>query len=363
MKYKIQNFKYLLLSLFFLFFSCSEISNENPETLFGLPHIAIEIRESDYTKLLKDALVNEYAAITIEHDGVKKTGKIRRRGNVSRYFPKPSFNLEFDDEEWHLVASNIDKSYCREVFGYEIFKAWRDFSVPKTEFIALSVNNIYQGLYILREPIDEKFFERRNIVINSLYEVKNGGKFTFKDGHNSTMDFEKHFPKTSVNYGDLNVLISALDENDDFIISNIVSINNIAKYSFMSSAINHYDGITKNLYIANTKPDNKFQLIPYDLDLTFGMRADESFVIPQKTPIFKNGLLEQAEEIFLNSFREVNRKNAVNAAKQYINSNLRILDNLKNEISQAYENDPYLQDENLDEHIAKIKEYVVKTLK
>jgi len=332
------------------------MESENPVTLYGLPHIAIEIRESDFNVLIKDALVNEYKAITIEQDGIKKHGKIRRRGNLSRYFPKPSFNLEVDDEEWHLVASNIDKSYCREVFGYNIFMTYGDFFVPKTKFIALSINNVYQGLYILREPIDEKFFARRkNAEINSLYEIRTGGRFTFKDGHNSEMDFEKHLPQNSVNYDDLNILISALDKKENYKIIECINEYNIFTYSLISSVINHHDGITKNLYIANTKPGNKFEIIPYDLDLTFGIRADENFVIPAKLPKFENGLLEQAEEIFLNGRDREYFKIMIIS---YIKRKFEFLDHLKNEISEAYKNDPYLQDEDLDEHIAQIKEYI-----
>ncbi len=46
--------KLLLIVAFLLFTSCSQIEQENPSTLYGLPHIAIEIRESDFTELLKD---------------------------------------------------------------------------------------------------------------------------------------------------------------------------------------------------------------------------------------------------------------------------------------------------------------------
>jgi spore coat protein H len=344
----------------FLFVSCSQINKETPLELFGLPHVAIEMRESDFALLRKNALVNEYAAITIEKDGVKKTGKIRRRGHLSRYFPKPSFHIKTDDGDWHYVAANVDKSYCREVFANIIFKKTGDFLVPKTEFVALSVNNVYQGLYISREPIDEKFFESRNIKINSLYAIRSGGMFTFKGGYNSAMSFEKLIPQSSINYDDLNVLISVLDKNDEEKIRSVLNIDNVAEYSLISSAINNYDGITKNLHICNTKNDGKFQIIPYDLDLTFGNMGESGFVIPDNFPKFENGLLEKAEDIYFNRNGR-QREEYLSATSHYIDrygNILGILDSLKSEISQAYKNDPYLSGENLDEHIAKIKTYI-----
>ena len=340
--------------------SCSQINNENPLKLFGLPHVAIEMREDDFASLRKNALVNEYAAITVERDGVKKYGKIRRRGNLSRYFPKPSFHIKTDDGDWHLVASNIDKSYCREIFANIIFEKEGGFLVPKTEFVALSVNNVYQGIYISHEPIDENFFERRNVIINSLYGIRSGGMFTFKNGRNSAMNFEKLIPQSSINYDDLNILISVLDKNDKEKIKSVLNMENAAKYSFISSAINNYDGITKNFLICNTKSDNKFRIIPYDLDLTFGQTGESGFVIASEIPKFENGLLERAEDIFFNDYGG-KREEYVGMALYYIDyygNRIGILDSLKNEISQAYKNDPYLQGENLDEYIEKIKSYI-----
>jgi len=344
MKLEMKIFKYALyITVIFFNISCTEIDNETHSEVFGLPHVAIEMRESDFADLKKNALLNEYAAITIERGGIKESGKIRRRGNSSRALPKPSFHIKTDGGDWHYVASNIDKSYCKEVFANIAFEKFGGFLVQKTEFVALSINNIYQGLYISREPIDEKFFQRRSIGINSLYRIRYGGMFTFKDGHNSAVDFEKLVPQSSVNYDDLNTLISALDKNDSEKIKNILNIENAAKYSFISSVIGNFDGITNNIHIYNAKKDNKFRIIPYDLDLTF-------WTINK----FENGLLERAEDIYLSEYG-LKREQCIDSTSRYIGSLVGVLDSLKNKISQAYENDPYLQGENLDWHISQIK--------
>ena len=339
----------------FLLVSCSQINNENPLKLFGLPLVAIEMREGDFANLRKNALVNEYAAITIERDGVKKYGKIRRRGNSSRYFPKPSFHIKTDGGDWHLVASNVDKSYCREILANIIFEKNGNFLVPKTEFVALSVNNVYQGIYISREPIDEKFFARRNVKINSLYGMGDAGIFTFNAERNSAMNFEKLIPQSSINYDDLNILISALDKNDKEKIERVLNMENAANYSFISSAIHNSDGTFGNLHICNAKSDGKFQIISYDLDLTFGQTFYDGFVIPNNFVKFENGLLEKAEDIYLNGMI---RKEFVIKVFDNYGKFSEILDSLKNEISQAYKNDPYLQGENLDGHIEEIKSYI-----
>jgi len=343
---------YAVVMLFHV--SCSGIDNEQPSELFGLPHIAIEMRESDFVELQKDALVNEYAAITIERDGVKEPGKIRRHGNFSRYFPKPSFHIKTSGGDWYYAASNSDKSYCRDVFAKAVFKKAGDFLVPNTEFVALSVNNIYQGLYISSETIDREFFRRRNIEVNSLYRISQHGKFTFKDGENSAMSFEKLIPESLVDYNDVNILISALDQNDGRKIESVLNVENAAKYSFISSAINNVDGITKNIYICNTKSDNKFRIVPYDLHLTFSWQVDKYGPIPAK---FENGLLERAEDIYLNKYG-LEREWYVNRTLHDIGNLFGILDSLQMKISWAYKNDPYHQGENLDAHIAGIKGYI-----
>jgi len=338
-----------------LFISCSEIDKETPSTLFGLPHVAIEMRESDFVNLQRNSLVNEYAAVTVEIGGVKKHGQIRRRGNSSRYFQKPSFNIDTDEGRRHYAAVNFDKSYCREIFASLIFQK-HGFHVQKMEFVSLSINNVYQGLYISREPLDEHFFKRRNIEINSLYGIRNG-EFTFKDGRNSAMGFQKIIPESSIDYNDLNILISALDENNHAKIEQLLHINSAANYSFISSAINNSDGITKNLHIYSSKKDNKFHIIPYDLDLTFGQTLEDSFALPHNIPAFRNGLLEKAEELFLQNSAIHDRNIHIKYVFEDV-SLLNTLDSLKQEISLAYKNDPYLKGENLDRHITEIKEYI-----
>jgi len=351
-----KNTALIIIPIILFFISCSQIDKEPPSTLFGLPHVAIEMRESDYVNLQRNSLVNEYASITVETGGVKKLGQIRRRGNSSRYQPKPSFNIDTDEGRWHYGAANLDKSYCREILASLIFEKHGS-AVQKMEFVTLSINNVYQGLYISREPLSKQFFKRRNIEINSLYEIRNG-KFTFKDGRNSGMDFQKLIPESSIDYDDLNILISALDDNNHAKIENVLNIDNAANYSLISSAINNFDGAGKNLHIYNSKKDNKFHIIPYDLDLTFGQLFEKGFAIPSNIPLFKNGLLEKAEELFWrNSSADLNRNNHIKHIFEDA-SLLNTLDSLKQSISQAYKNDPYLKGENLEKHIAEIKEYI-----
>jgi len=360
---KMKTLKFLLFAAgIFLLFSCSELSNQtSPATLFGLPHVAIEMRESDFNALMKDALVNEFAAINITQNGVKQTGRMRRRGHSSRYFPKPSFHVitNDNDERRHFVASNIDRSYLRQIFANMIFEA-NGFIVPKMEFVALSVNNVFVGLYLSREHIDERFFRRRNIEVNSLYEIRSGGRFTFGGGLNSAMSFDRRIPESSINFSDLNILISALDEGNETKIKAVLDIENAAMYSLTSSAINNHDGIIKNLYIYNCKSDNKFRIIPYDLDQTFGQTFLDGFAIPNNFPKFENGLLERAEEIFLRGgeySREQNIRNIALDIERLANSS-GALDNLANSILQSYNNDPFLRGEDLGEHIAEIRRFL-----
>lgn len=344
--------KYIFLGYgIFLIAGCSLMFEETPDVLYGLPHVSIEMRESDFVDLRKNDFVNEYAAINIEIGGVKKTGRIRRRGDSSRRFPKPSFHVITEDGERHYIASNIDKSYCRKVFAFMIFKKY-GFHVPEAHFVALSVNNKYQGLYISREHVDKKFFDRRGIGLNSHYEINLGGMFSFQDGHNSMTDFRKRYPEGSMIYDDLNILISALDNNDVNRIASVLNVENAAMYSLISSAIRNNDGIKKNIQIcniANGTGRGKFEIIPFDMDLTL-LYPNASNYFPK----YENGLMERAEEIFLDGDREQYVLDIMNDIRK-IGIADGIVDSLRNVIFEAYKNDPYLQAENLDEHIAQFK--------
>ena len=126
------------------------------------------------------------------------TGEAERRGGFSIIYHKHSFELSLAedaslaglpaDDDWILNANYIDKTSLRHVFAYDLF---RDFNnqhrAAQTAFIEVSLNGVYNGLYVLMEKLD-----RSSLEVNK----EDNSTVIFKESHHflektSKMSFHK----------------------------------------------------------------------------------------------------------------------------------------------------------------------------
>lgn len=107
--------------------------------------------------------------------------ELRKRGNSSRYFSKPSYNLRFVDErgenrdipvmgmgahhEWVLNGPILDKSLVRNYVWYNIAGEIMDYA-PNVRFCELMLDGEYQGIYLMVETITNGVNCRLNLKMN-----------------------------------------------------------------------------------------------------------------------------------------------------------------------------------------------------
>src|SRR5690606_9124917 len=94
----------------------------------------------------------------------------RLRGNTSRQSAKKSFKVSFntwvqgqkfhDVEKLNLNGEHNDPSIIRSKLAWDIFAAHRA-PAPRAAHIRLYINDVYYGLYISVEHIDEQFLQSR----------------------------------------------------------------------------------------------------------------------------------------------------------------------------------------------------------
>ncbi len=337
----------ILLSILFIA-GCTSVSTEDNINWdqIGLDQTKLSMSESDFEDIYKNELVNEWMPATFNNKFVS----IRRHGNSSREDPKPSLRALIDGKTVIYSAQYYDESFCRYRLTDYIFRK-AGFATSDLKPILFFINNKFLGLYLEREGVDESFFQKRNINVNSVYKVNSGGELTFDNGMNIYSAFEKKLPKDDLCFSDLEKLITVIDNGieDDNIknLENILDVYNALDYYAISTVTSSYDCIKFNYYLIYNLQSKKFEFIPWDLDRTF-KGADEEI------PHYENGLFEMLlehepyEEYFHKKQREFFNKNEL----------LNVLQQYYSEIEEAYSIDPYLGINTLNKEIEYIKAYI-----
>ncbi len=243
---------------------------------------------------------HEYPAI-FEFDNGEINEKLtnigfRVRGNTSRSSNKKSFKVSFNTfdkkqkffglEKMNLNGEHNDPSIIRSKLGWDIC---RELSIPasRSNHIRLFINDVYWGLYINVEHVDEEFVDLRfgskegnlykclwpaDLVYKGnspdLYKMENGGRRAYELKTNELED----------DYSDLAEFIDVLNKTPlNLLETELPKVFNIDRYlscMVMDIFTGNWDGplFNKNNFYLYHNPENDlFEFIPYDLDNTFGI--------------------------------------------------------------------------------------------
>lgn len=221
------------------------------------------------------------------------SGRIKFRGGVSSRYYKHSFSLELEnkysfanlpiDDDWIINANYIDKTFMRHKISYDLFREMNAKNIAaKSSFINISINDIYEGLYVLMEEIngsmiglnksdtmamlfkDPPIFrkERLNYVQDSLnyYQQK----------YPKINEFDKtHYIEKFKNF-----LFYSNDYNFARDVSTWVDIENVIDWHIILLFSNNGDGIMKNFYLYKLNKDTPFRFAIWDYDHSFGRDGD-----------------------------------------------------------------------------------------
>lgn len=135
-----------------------------PELQTDVPHYELFITPETLAKFEADPYTDEQPALLVvgrqEHEVM-----VRLRGSSSRFFPKKSWRIEFpkgkkfDGRRKHnLVAEFQDRTMMTEKLAYDLMLAM-GLPAPRTQYVRLSLNSQYQGVYLDIERVDDSFAE------------------------------------------------------------------------------------------------------------------------------------------------------------------------------------------------------------
>ncbi|MDA0811884.1 MAG: CotH kinase family protein [Verrucomicrobia bacterium] len=210
---------------------------------------------------------------------------LRIRGGTAVSWPKKSYKVDFNQgshfrfkegvprvDEINLNATYTDKSYIRARLTAEV---GNDAGTPSPETIHFRMHQngeFFSLAYFVEQP-DKDFLRRHNMDTNgALYKGPPGATM------DSTGAFEKKSNKETRTKDDLQQFITGiklrdLAELEKFVFDN-VDIPAQVNFLAVVALTQNIDGSDKNYFLyRDTFGTGEWQMLPWDLDLTFGPDA------------------------------------------------------------------------------------------
>ena len=274
------------------------------------------------------------------------------RGGISHRFDKKSYKFELidakedeinypllgmrNDGDWILDALYNDASKMRKKVSMDIWSEMSTVYYDDTivngvdgQYVEVFINDRYNGLYLLRERIDQKQLSLSDnedgVNGGIMYKSINWGTdgsmvISFTDSPFPPEDpdnyiwsgLESVFPRPQ-NVDNINwfpfynlsrIVVEANDTSFTKEISSLIDYNNVAEYFLFVNLIKGEDNIGKNIFwsIADTQDSQKSKLMmtAWDLDATFG-RDWQNYDTDSNYILF-NGLFERLFQLNSDNF-------------------------------------------------------------
>ncbi len=221
---------------------------------------------------------------------------ITLRGATSRNSQKKSFKLDFNTfipgrdfyklDKMNLNGDHNDPSIIRSKLCWDLFN---DVGIThsRASHAEVYINGKYYGLYINVEQVDDKFLKKNfsdatgnlwkclypaDLVYlgedQNLYKKFNGGTKTYDLKTNETAD----------DYRSLAHLISILNRTSISLLPDslekVMEVSGVFKmfaFNALVASWDDYRSLNNNYYLYLNPSSNKFVMLPYDYDNTFGV--------------------------------------------------------------------------------------------
>lgn len=245
---------------------------------------------SDSMHLATIHFSNAYIDETVENVGV------RLRGNTSRNSNKKSFKLSFntfepgrkfyDVEKLNLNGEHNDPSIIRSKIAWDHYQQ-TGLETTRAAHCALYINDVYYGLYISVEHIDEEFLKNHfEDDSGNLWKCLWPADLTYR-GPNAS-DYHPYYDESRpyelktnediYDYGKLARLITILHDTPPALLPDsleqVLVVTDVLKYAAMNVLMGNWDDywfLRNNYYLYHDPSLDRIRFIPYDYDNNFGI--------------------------------------------------------------------------------------------
>lgn len=327
----------LLWFSFFLFNSAAAQTDQSwkvySDTSLARIDITIDTVKLKWIYSHVDSDSEHYASIHFKNKWIDETVDsigFRLRGNTSRDAMKKSFKISFNSffkrkfygiEKLNLNGEHNDPSIIRSKLCFDLFRD-AGITASRASHAQVYINGIYYGLYVSVEHIDEEFiqknfFDDSGNLWKCLYPADL--KYLGSDPnlyrnvmHDAvTSAYELTTNEESGDYSRLAKLIDIISNTPAGAfpdsIEKYLDVRRVLEYFAMNTLVGGWDdyrSLMNNYYLYHILSEDKFTLIPYDYDNTFGIdwfNVNWSAADPYNFPKVNAGARPLSEKLLANN--------------------------------------------------------------
>jgi len=279
------------------------------QALYRIPieDIHVRIGKDDLNALFrKDTYDKSSFEIRLRTGRRHLQGRIQVLGSSTRIFKKKSLLIKLDKESmrWYgrrriaLRSMASDKALMREWMAWKLLAAMGA-TVPEVHFTRVSFNHGEKtGLYLSIEWMGRQFLAANHLDPRGGFYQPNDASHCGDLNSSENLDacFDKIMPRDG-DYSKLSAMAKAVSSahNDDMdtVLAQYFDDESVLNWIAANALVTNGDTYNKNYWLHYSPARNKWTVIPWDYNLTFGRVYDP----------FANRLNEQPFRIFNDNFQ------------------------------------------------------------
>lgn len=333
----------------------------------AIPSYYLSIEENFLNLLRRNLVTDQSVPANLQIAEIDHKIQIAYRGAYTRKFRKRSYVIDFEDiknslgvRKIHLNAEYKDPSLFRNKLSLDFFQ---DIGVhaPESQHIALYRNNIFKGVYLQLESVDDLFLKKRALPPGPIYyATNNDANFSIeRDGKRkrnllSGLLQANGSPSDDQHLLNLILIINTTSPHRfPDVISNYLNIEQYLKWLAGAVCTMNNDGFNHNYSLYRDSNTGLFEILPWDYDATWGRKISGGIMDYKYVPIegkqgnkltalllevpkFRKMYKERLEEILETKFTVEHIENKVLTLHKllrphilldpYVNSNIDIFD-------------------------------------
>lgn len=244
--------------------------------------LTIEMAPADVKKLAEKDPFEEFTLpITVVDGGRRLHGRAEIKGSSTRILPKKGLLIKLDDGATWRGDSRIvvdsratDRTLMRDYLAWDL---WRRLGMPAPEvhYLRLALNDANHGVYLRVGWITPRLFEKDSVG-GELYQAT--------DRHHcgnlspaSVEEVERCYAKVGPRddkFDALEQLVAALDAApaDRFheFVERTFDTESVINWLVVNTVISNRDTYDKNYFLYRSTKTGKWQVLPFDFDLSQG---------------------------------------------------------------------------------------------
>ena len=269
--------KKYFVSLFLSFFTVVALAQQ-------LPHYKLTIAPANLDSMYAHPKDEEYFPAIFEVNNISYNVQARFKGSTTLLYPKKSWAIKFSDTNnfFGVTRINLHADY-KDYSGMRNFLILRLFdflgtTAPQIKHVTYEVNGVPYGIYTQTDQIDADFLTRNGRLVKSLYKANNHAALMAPPVH------DEYFSRIweieaggDPSYNELRVLFNdALywtSEEFNAKIDDLIDVDNFLGFFAVHFVFVDMDNFTKNIFLNKNSNTNKWEIIPWDNEGSFGNSA------------------------------------------------------------------------------------------